>query len=490
MKWKLVVPFFILSILILYIDLQGQNFLLSDLGKDILVAKHLANGLTDTVFIRPNSTWAELPLTPLYFWFIALLYAGVRSPFGMTICVIVVKITMLFVLFLLGRTIRNTRLGIVFLVLVGTSEYYLTLHLNPFLFATLFFLLGLYAYIRATEGHNTVNGSWLFPSIFCVFLTLGVHISTLVIFPSFLFLWIKDRARLTGRQRFMMVSFIILMLFVLVSMTYQGHIEIPVTIIDTLPGTISLMDIGARGKMLFFLLMRSSPLVALFLIPTVIHFIRVKNAHQRITFLALMGSLGLFFMIPFSETRPLRLEYVSLPLLGSLLGVSYWLDSSMAKVKVLFRAGVSIIISIIVLVSLHRTIRTHEKRAIYSYKDSREIARMITHDGAYLPQRKLKIVVPFYGFGKLPNISDYFSAGIWYAMEEMVGKQLVKVVEARDPRHSNNIACDNMFEYILVCVDDGRFSKRECVTDFKRLNPKIHLTRIGHHGSYTIYKSY
>lgn len=294
MKWKLPVLFFILASLILCLDLQEQNFLLSDLGKDILVAKHLANGFTETIFIRPNSTWAELPLTPLYFWFIALLYAGVRSPFGMTICVAVMKIMMLFVLFFLGRAMRNTRLGIIFLILVGTSEYYLTLRLNPFLFATLFFLLGLYTYIRATEGRK-VNGTWLFASILFVFLVLGVHISTLVILPSFLFLWTRGMTRLERRQQFMMVVFMVFMSFLLVSMTYHTRMEISTTaIIHTLLAPISPMEIGARGKTLFFLFTRSSQLATLFLIPAIIYFIRVKHEHRRITLLTLMGSLGLF----------------------------------------------------------------------------------------------------------------------------------------------------------------------------------------------------
>lgn len=476
------VLFFVLALYILLSSLQDSNFILSDVGKDILVAKHLSHNMTDSVFIRPNSTWANLPLTPVYFWLMALLYSIFSSPSGMLFGGVLIKITALLFIYLLGREMKSKQLGLLYLLLIGFSSYFIHLPLNPFLFISLFFFLGFYSYIK----------SWLHLSVFFIFLCCSIHISAIVILPSFFYLWVKKSLKSTDRKHtLLLIVGITLFSLALFFLTYLGESKFFLSALKN--GLTNYQnhkfDIVLIARTLFGFFLRKYPLTLALLLPSCIYLIHTKHCSHRVTFLTILGSVGLFFIIPFAPERPIRIEYIQIPLLACTLAVGYWINTLLVGTKNhLFTAAV---VGICAAINL-QSIMTFEitRKPSYTYRDSREIAQMITRDNTYSRERKLKIVLPFYGFGGLPNISDYFSPGIWYSMEQSMSQQLITIVDAHSSKQSNNIAGNNTFDYILICIEDKTFTRKSCITDFQNTYPDVSYNLIGKYRDYTIYKSY
>lgn len=491
MRGILFIVFSILTLLILFTSLQEQDFIMSDLGKDILVAKHLSSGTTDTLFIRPNSTWPELPLTPVYFWLMALLYSIAKSPLGIVISSALIKLVMLFAIFLIGKEMKDEGLGLLFVLLLGTFKHYLYLSPSPFLFVTLFFLLGLYAYIVASNQKKP-NVLGLLISIFLIFLSCSIHISAFVMLPSFVLLWIIQAFRFEAKYRILIFIFIFLLLLLLFLLTYFGNVQ---EFLYSLHGLKRLSQsygsLLSTRKVILAHFIQNQPMLTILLLPSLIYLIGMKTDINKPLLLILMGNLLLFFLIPFSVDRPLRREYIYIQFLTSILTIGYTMNLLLLhKMRVIRLLAIGII-SLFVSVSMYGAFTFQDTHARpHTYEDSEEIAKIIVTDKKYSAQRKLEIILPFYGFGDIPNISKYFSAGIWYSMEQITNKQLATVVDAHNTIQSNNIAHSNTFEYILICIEDGSFTHDSCLADFRLVYPNTPLNPIGTHGRYAIYRSY
>lgn len=457
----------------------------SDSGRDLLVARHMALGKA-SLLVSPASSYGWWPHTPAYYWLLAGLYSVFHAITPIYYIYAFIGWFSIVIAFKIGKEMGYLS-AIACLLFFSTNAilvYFSIVLAQPYIVIT-FTMLGLFFLMEWIKKKHQI---FLLSALFIFILGLFIHES--MIFPlASLFLifflgvvdtWGKLFSRKSG---FIFTVFSIIMLFLYSYCSFgmgRGNL-FGFLFFFFSEDRRSFLEIGERVIGNFFIFTQylfgahklfGALLLGSFFIFYLVHFIKglrqKKINFASVLFLMQVSFIFTFFLPDFSDIGHFYMPFYPIFLLS--LGCSPSLF-----VKPFFRwVAFTFLFFTIIFMTQWGYVRNDFKKDHLSFYENHILAKYILMDTGHVNQYKNEFsftLVTQSGSGdEWLRIDEWFTGGVWYALEELTQLDLTAVVPSL--KQANNIqpiARIPKFTY-LICIErfgDIEYTWENCLNSYK-----------------------
>lgn len=434
--------------------------------RDILVAKHMIE-YNENKFIRPYCVGCRelgfLSNSPVYFWFLALLWPITRSAQGMINFFALLGTLIIPICFLIAYSVLGRKSGMAAAFLVAISPKMISYShtvFQPYLvpFFTCLSLLFLSIAIKKKDY------ILLFISAFFLFLAINIHYSSILILPTLIFWWLKSikwKTKLKKQKQILLVAFglfLIQLAVIWYLLTYPfRHKNIPslTTFTKSLKSLLKHFSLNpklsfSRLTQNFSLILKNSSgfsdyssfqgIITLLIIASCI-FITISNKKKKAFFL-----LSLFMGIPFLIFYPgMPLQTYYIPIYPFIfIFFSQIVNFKLTDKKTFFGL---LLLGPFSLTLIRKDLFLLKNPPPSNFNQSKKIASLIYQDYQenFFENNSYKLDIFF--CEKQGHSSQWATPNYWYFLEEYSQQRLVELVP-----HFNNIEpiCKNPKVFYLI----------------------------------------
>lgn len=460
-----------------------QNFpgaIFEDVGRELLVAKYVAHGEA-SLLVSPLSSWNKWPHAPGYYWFIGLLFSVLQKPVNVLFFFGLAGSFSVVLAYLIGRS-KSILAGLAVLLLFSINHMLVYLHTHiahSFIVASTT-IVSIYFFHLGFEKKRVIYV--LFSNV-SYFFALFIHNSSLFILPayivsSFLFVLLLSYEKKIRNIILLVVLYVVLLskYFVFtflinninpvqtVLSLFQSNQTHTTSVAQKLFESYGLLTQQLFEKHTVFTSLLIAMIVSAFLVKLISDW-----KHREFSFYSFMALLLLSY--PFTAFVPLAwsgqffVPFFPIYLLAGGLLVSlyqhrWWRLVTASLIVIAFMQSLNV-----------DTMRRDFYKRILPFADNYKIARVILSDNQQYDEGTGFTIQTIFGTNEegLLNLNHWFSAGIWYALEEISGQSLVKIVPST--KSGNNIApvADESSAIYLVCNEypnDAVYNNELCLDSF------------------------
>lgn len=481
MKRKLI-PLFILFTIGLYFRIAqvaaGNWYVISDKGRDVLVASHLSHD---------RSTWREdivpysvgggkiLSNSPLYYSTLTLLYRIFPNPIAISVIIAIASSMLVIAAYGIGMRFGGVYVAVVTGLVVAVSFPLVDYgsHISQPTFAPLFVGLALWMLFEAwCRKEDFYKSAYCLLSILFIWIGLLYSYHILGIVPVCILCWLYVVRTVHGA---LYKTFIIGVLFwCLISFGILSAFDINqvITIIGALQthtslGSINFFNYQRIAELLplmqtSWIMFLSIPIAFLF---WVFHK-RGKTERSNILFLGILLACILSQCIVIAS--PLLPEFYAHYFSPIIVIVLFFIVLPMSLNRSIFgKTVVCVLIGIFMIHSVQQ-LYFHGKNH-YSLQDAHRIADVILQKSSFIQNaQRFSIMLPS-SDSDFIDLTDWNSGGIWYAIEQKTGIRYTEIVPTS--QKGNNIFIANSEpNYLVICFDDPQsryFHLDKCLSDWK-----------------------